>query len=275
MMGPVLLTGGMGFVGRQVLRSLLGQGEEVRLVVRMGNQEQLVPSQLVGSTVATPDMFAEDSEWWSDVCCGIDTVIHCAWHVEHGNYLHSPKNLDCLIGTLCLAKGAANAGVRRFIGVGTCEEYDQSGGLLSIDTPLRPQSVYGGSKAATFNILSHWFPARQVEFAWCRLFNLYGEGENSLRLASYVRAKLMAGDIAELTGGYQIRDYLDVAVAGDMISEVACGSVQGAVNICSGIPITVREFVERLADIYGGRELLKFGARPDNPFEAPIVYGLA
>ena len=63
MMGPVLLTGGMGFVGRQVLRSLLGQGEEVRLVIRKGKQEQLVPSQLVGSTVATPDMFAEDSEW--------------------------------------------------------------------------------------------------------------------------------------------------------------------------------------------------------------------
>lgn len=90
----------------------------------------------------------------------------------------------------------------------------------------------------------------------------------------YLRAKLMAGEVAELTSGKQVRDFLDVASAGDMICDVACGIEQGAVNICSGVPVTVRELAERLADEYGRRDLLRLGARMDNPLEAPYVVGI-
>lgn len=272
-MSATLLTGGTGFVGRQVMRRLLEQGKTVKLVIREGKHQTIVPPDFAGVVVATPDLFAEGSEWWSDVCSGVDTIIHCAWYADAGNYLHSPENLDCLIGTLKLAQGAATAGVRRFVGIGTCVEYDLSGGILSINTPLRPHTMYGAAKAATFTMLSQWLSARNIEFAWCRLFNLYGEGEDPRRLAAYVRAKLIAGDVAELTSGHQIRDFLDVADAGKLIIEIATGAKQGAFNICSGVPVTVREFAESLADLYGGRDLLKFGARPDNPLEAPIVCG--
>ena len=34
------------------------------------------------------------------------------------------------------------------------------------------------------------FPGSGVEFAWCRLFYLYGEGEDPRRLVPYVRAQL-------------------------------------------------------------------------------------
>ena len=272
-MGVVLLTGGLGFVGRQVLRKLGNMGFQVRLVVRKGNQEKLIPPQLNGSIVATSDLFAEDVGWWSEVCSGIDTVIHCAWYADPADYLVSPKNLDCLMGTLRLAQGGARAGVRRFVGIGTSVEYELSAGKLSVDTPLRPSTPYGGAKAAAFTMLSQWLPTQKVGFAWCRLFNLYGEGEDVRRLVPYLRAKLMAGEVAELTSGRQVRDFLDVTIAGDMICDVACGGEQGAVNICSGVPVSVRELAERIADEYGRRDLLHLGARKDNPLEAQYVVG--
>jgi nucleoside-diphosphate-sugar epimerase len=272
--GPVLLTGATGFVGRQVLRALADRGAVVRVVVREGKQGELTGLNFIEKVISTADLFAEGSAWWADACGSIDTVIHAAWHVEPATYLQSPKNLDCLAGTLQLAKGAAQAGVRRFTGIGTCFEYDLAADKLSVHSPLRPLTPYAGAKTAAFMALSQWLPQQGVEFAWCRLFYLYGEGENERRLVPYLRAKLMAGEPAELTSGRQIRDYLNVRDAGRMIVEAAFGAEQGPVNICSGRPITVRQLAEQIADEYGRRDLLRFGARPDNLIDPPRVVGV-
>lgn len=274
MTGITLLTGATGFVGRQVLGALIRKGIRVRVVVREGKQAQLEMQECIDSIVTTPDMFAECSDWWAKVCKDIDTVVHVAWYAEPGKYLQSAKNIDCLIGTLQMAKGAVQAGVRRLVGVGTCFEYDLAGGLLSIDTPLRPLTPYAGAKAAAFMVLFQWLPPLEIEFAWCRLFYLYGEGEDERRLVPYLRSKLAAGDAAELTSGSQIRDFLDVCEAGQMIADVALSNQQGAVNICSGTPISVRQLAEEVADEFGRRDLLKFGTRPDNLVDPPYVVGV-
>jgi len=273
MTGIVLLTGATGFVGRQVLRVLGERGVHVRVVVREGKQSQLEHPEAIESVVTTQDLFTESADWWANVCKGIDTIIHVAWYAEPGKYLESTKNLDCLVGTLQLAKGAGQASVKRFIGIGTCAEYDLSGGPLSIETPLRPSTPYAGAKAAAFIALSQWLPQQGVEFAWCRLFYLYGEGEDPRRLVPYLRNKLAAGEPAELTSGSQIRDFLDVREAGRMIVETALGDEQGPVNICSYDPISVRQLAEQIADEYGRRDLLRFGFRPENLFDPECVVG--
>ena len=58
-----------------------------------------------------------------------------------------------------------------------------------------------------------------------------------------------------------------------MIADTALGTRQGPVNICSGRPVTVRQLVEQIADEYGRRDLLRFGARPDNEVDPPRVVG--
>jgi nucleoside-diphosphate-sugar epimerase len=270
----VLLTGATGFVGRQVLLALLARGRRVRPVVRAGRQGEIASSAAIDSVVASPDIFAESSAWWAEVCRGADTVIHVAWYAEPGRYLESARNAACLAGTLRLAQGAIAAKVRRFVGIGSCFEYDLGAGYLSVATPLRPTTAYGRAKVEAFTALSRRLPGEGVEFAWCRLFYLYGEGEDGRRLVPYLRARLEAGEPAELSSGTQVRDFLDVREAGGMIADVALGAGQGPVNICSGKAVTVRALAERIADEYGRRDLLRFGARPENRIDPPVVVGV-
>jgi nucleoside-diphosphate-sugar epimerase len=274
MTGIVLLTGATGFVGRQVLLALAERSVQIRTVVRDGKQSEIAKINRIETIVTTPDMFAESADWWGDVFKDIDTVIHVAWYAEPGLYLQSAKNLDCLTGTLQMAKGAALARVRRFVGIGTCFEYDLTKGMLDVDTALLPLTPYAAAKAAAFMALEQWLPPQGVEFAWCRLFYLYGEGEDERRLVPYLRAQLAAGEPAELSMGSQTRDFLDVYEAGRMIVESALSDERGAINICSGVPITVRQLAEQIADEYGRSDLLKFGARTNNLVDPPVVVGV-
>lgn len=269
-----LVTGATGFVGRQVLRALGERSRKIRVVVRTGSEDRLPRMRPIEAVIATRDLFAEDSAWWAKACRGVDTVIHVAWYAEPGQYLQSPKNSECLAGTLHLAYGAIEAQVRRFAGVGTCFEYDLDVGTLRVDTPLKPMTPYAEAKVAVYRTLSQQLPAKGVEFVWCRLFYLCGEGEDERRLVPYLHARLRAGEPVALTSGMQIRDYLDVRDAGRMIVDAALGTVQGPVNICSGIPVTVRQLAERIADEYGRRDLLQFGVRPDNLVDPPRVVGV-
>ena len=270
----ILITGATGFVGRQVLRRLLEHDVLVTAVVRAGSEHRLKAHEKITSLVTSVDIFSEHADWWAKTCQRTDLIIHCAWYAEPGQYLQAAVNLDCLRGTLDLAKGAATAKVRRFVGIGTCVEYDLSFGELSVETPLRPLTAYAGAKAAAYLSLSQWLPTQSMEFVWCRLFYLYGEGEDDRRLVPYLRKKLAAGGVAELTSGNQIRDFMDVRDAGRMIADVSLSDEVGATNICSGIPVSVRQLSERIADEYGRRDLLRFGARPENLTDPARVVGL-
>jgi nucleoside-diphosphate-sugar epimerase len=268
----ILLTGSTGFVGRQVLNELLKSDFHVRCVVRKENR--LPASKLIESFVTTQDLFQEEEGWWAKVLEGVATIIHVAWFAEPGKYLNSPKNLDCLIGTLRLAKAAAQSGVRRFVRIGTCAEYQFSDSDLSTETPLDPLSPYAGAKAAAFMSLSRWLPNEGMAFAWCRLFYLYGEGEDARRLVPSIHNQLRAGKPVNLTSGAQIRDFMDVKEAGKQIARVALGEFVGPANICSGIPVSVRQLAEKIADQYDRRDLLQFGARPDNLLDPSRVVGV-
>ncbi|CUH87151.1 dTDP-glucose 4,6-dehydratase [Phaeobacter sp. CECT 5382] len=272
-MKRVLLTGATGFVGLPTARALLDAGCEVICTLRPGTLDKL--EGIAVETLECDDIFAQSADWWAKACQGVDTVIHLAWYAEPGKYLPSEKNLDCLAGTLALAKGAAQAGVRRFVGVGTCFEYDLSDGHLSVDnTAIAPLTPYAAAKAATNTMLQSWFRQQGISYLWARLFYLYGAREDARRLVPYLHAQMQAGQPADLTSGTAVRDYMDVDDAAKLLVQEALGDRVGATNICSGQGVTIRELAEQIADQYDRRDLLNFGARPDNLTDPPIVVGL-
>jgi dTDP-6-deoxy-L-talose 4-dehydrogenase (NAD+) len=272
-----LITGATGFVGRHILLQLLkiSKPDDFTVVVRANKRACISDISNDFRIIETKDLFSESVQWWEGATEGVDIVIHCAWYVEPQKYLQSDINLNCLKGTISLAQGAINSGVKRFLALGTCFEYDLAGGYLSVNTPLNPQTVYAASKVAAFLTLEQLFLSRKVMFNWCRLFYLFGEGEDYRRLYPHIMSNLKNDQIVELTSGSQIRDFLEVSQAASQIVSVIYSNQTGPVNICSGVPITVREFAENIANKLGNKEhLLRFGARKSNFMDPSIVVGI-
>lgn len=272
-MKHILLTGASGFVGRQILKALKARGHHVTVTQRPG--KALPEGYAADRVILTGDLFAESEGFWAEALSGIDCLIHAAWYVEPGKYLDSAKNLDCVNGTLSLAKGAVAAGVTHMVGIGTCMEYRLPSDHLDVSQPLEPATLYAASKLALFQILGHYFAKTGTGFSWCRLFYLYGEGEYPQRLVPYVRAGLARGEVVKLSAGTQLRDFLDVAEAGRQIADVIATGQQGPINICSGKAITIRALVEAIADEYGRRDLLAFGTAAIHPSDPAAVVGIS
>lgn len=270
----MLVTGASGFVGTQIVRQLAGNGHTVRLVARPEAARRLAVNFPGSAIVECEDLFAQSAEWWAETCAGVNAIIHAAWYVNPADYLDSEQNAACVSGSFKMAQGAARAGVSHFVGVGTCMEYALPSDRLDINSPTAPSTVYGACKLALFEILNGLFEDTDVRFSWCRLFYLYGEGENEKRLYPYLRRCLEAGEKAQLGSGTQLRDYLDVEVAGARIADVIDTGQVGAINICSGHAVSIRQFAEGIADRYGRRDLLEFGFHQPHPRDPSAVVGV-
>ena len=78
----------------------------------------------------------------------------------------------------------------------------------------------------------------------------------------------------DLTSGQQVRDFMDVDEVGDKIVKLLKVEHTGPINICSGNPVSVKEFCQKIAIQENKQHLLKFGARKDNAFDPDEVYGI-
>jgi nucleoside-diphosphate-sugar epimerase len=273
----LLLTGATGFVGKQILQHLSKVDVEIILIVRKKSEEEaliLKSIKNVVSIIKTDDMFKESSDWWASKCKDIDIVINAAWYAEPGSYYTSLNNIDCLRGTLNLAEGCILSDVKKFVGIGTCAEYEVSNKPIPHDGPLKPHTLYAAAKLATYQMLDQIFNYHGISFSWCRLFYLFGEGEDERRLVPYITNKLTNGEIAELSSGSQVRDFIDVSIAGQIIGDLALSEKNGAINVCSGEPKTIRRHAIEIAKELKRQDLLYFGAREDNPLEPKYMVGI-
>jgi dTDP-6-deoxy-L-talose 4-dehydrogenase (NAD+) len=256
----ILLTGASGFVGRSILSSLIDLGLKIKIIVRNDDNRLSPFIPHIAEIYYTDDLFSETGDRLYEFCKGVDIVIHAAWYAEPGKYLESPLNQTCLYGTEVLALAAIRAGISKFVGIGTCFEYDLSEAMQSISTPLKPISFYAKCKVNTYIRLDQIFSEANLSFSWCRIFYLYGESEDSRRLTPFVRQNLIDGELVNLGSGDAVRDFLDVRIAGQMIVEIATQeNCVGAFNICSGLPITIKEYCEKIAREFGRVDLLRFG----------------
>ena len=68
---------------------------------------------------------------------------------------------------------------------------------------------------------------------------------------------------------------MDVTEAGKKIAGISLTDQIGPINLCSGIPVTVRQLVEKIAAEYGRKDLLRFGERDDNIYDPLSVIGVS
>lgn len=252
--GKILVTGGSGFIGRQVTNELRQMGHTPFVVARNPN------SLDSGVEVRhTEDLFSADKEELTRLLDGMDSVVHLAWHVDPFDYMHSDANWRCLIGSVNLALVSREMEIEHFTGIGTCLEYDQRHSVCSPTTPLEPDSIYGAAKTSQLYALKGVFHGSKTALAWARPFFIYGEGENPERLVPHIRSQISQGSFPSLRSPTAIRDYLDVAEVGRRIAKIADLRLTGVHNICSGKPISVFELARGIALEMGREDLVEEG----------------
>jgi nucleoside-diphosphate-sugar epimerase len=269
----VLLTGAAGFIGAQIARALLERGAEVHAVVIDRADIARLAAIESSITIHEADLLEADARGRVVDNVKPELCVHASWYAVPGKYLESKENLNHLGASLDLATRLVEAGCKRFVGLGTCFEYDlrATTAPLSETSPTGPTFLYSTSKLALYDMLSAYAKLAPTSFAWCRVFYPYGPMEAPERLVPHVIGKLLSGAFADTSEGAQVRDYLHVADVGAAIATVALSDVQGAINIGSGVPVAVREVVETIARICKATDRVRYGAVPYRPGDPMYV----
>lgn len=264
----ILVTGSSGFVGRQVINQLIRQ--DVAVVGSSRTAVEFGGAQHVATDLTMPGAAAALIEQVRPT-----HLLHLAWNAVPGKFWNAADNLDWCAASLALVRAFHAAGGKRAVLAGSCAEYDWTtdGRLDEHISPTNPATLYGVSKDALRRIVLRDAVQHGHSVAWGRIFWLYGPGEGPGRLVSDVASALCGGREPAVSEGMQRRDFLHVAdVAGAFVA--ALGSdYQGIFNVCSGSAVAVRDVVHCLAKAMERPENVRFGARPTNLNEPPLLYG--
>ena len=266
----VLVTGASGFIGQHMPALLQARGYETHVTARGTLPET------AGITAHGVDLLRQDEAQRLIKDLRPAIIIHTAWYVAHGRFWTAPENTDWLEASTALAAYAAEAGTRRFVGIGTCAEYTTEAGDDAYPWPetrrIAPATPYGEAKATLARRLKEMAEGRaRFSFAWVRLFHLFGPGENPARLVPSIMLALREGREAQCASGRPVRDFISTRNAAAAIAALATSDVTGPVNIGSGAPISIAAMARLIAHISGRPDLLKLGALPDRPNEAPYM----
>jgi nucleoside-diphosphate-sugar epimerase len=267
----VLITGASGFVGSHVARLLVAEGCEVHALVRESSNrwriQDILPSMYLWQSdlVAFENVNAYLQEIKPELC------IHLAWYAVPGKYLNSKENLDSIQASLNLFSQLAELGCKRFVGIGTCFEYDLSLGYLSESSLTKPITLYAATKVALSTILQQFAQITEMEVAWIRLFYQYGPMEDERRLIPGIISSLLRDEVVKTTKGEQIRDFLHIEDVASAIWAVAKSNVSGVVNVGSGQPVTVGQIALELGNLLGKPDLIHLGALPYRPNDPMFI----
>lgn len=252
------MTGAGGFIGRQCVPELLNRGYEVHAVSSHPNASH-------GQRVHwhSCDLMNEESVEELVTDTHPSHLLHLAWYTRPGEFWASWENLRWLGAGVALLRAFAKSGGQRAAFAGTCAEYDWRFARCNEElTPTNPATLYGVCKKALSEVAMQFGQISGISVAWGRLFYLYGPHEASGRLIPSIARGILRRRPIPCTTGEQLRDYLHVQDAAAALVVLLDSGFEGAANIGSGRPITIREIVEKFAAALGGSELLEWGKIP-------------
>ncbi|MGV3575868.1 MAG: NAD-dependent epimerase/dehydratase family protein [Devosia sp.] len=212
----IFITGGSGYVGRNLIRHFVGRGIPVTALARSPKSERTVAE--LGATPFSGDLLGTDLTRGMEGC---DALIHAAADTDHGPGTESQQRVN-EEGTRVVFKTARAAGIQRAIHLSTESVLADGRPLVNVDEhhplPRRPAGSYSRSKAAaercalSFNGGGMDVVAVRPRFVWGR--------DDTTALPNLLGA-VKSGQFAWISGG----DYLTTT------THIA--------NLCHGIELAI------------------------------------
>jgi dTDP-glucose 4,6-dehydratase len=222
----VLITGGMGFIGSNFVRLILGERPgwtvwNLDLLTYAGNPENLAdlaPSaeregryRFVRGDIADADLLADVTN-----TVRFDAIVHFAAesHVDRSIQSAIPFVRTNVLGTQVLLDAARGAGIARFVHVSTDEVYgdlEPDDPPFSERTPIRPSSPYSASKAASDHLVLAHHRTHGMDVVVTRCSNNYGPYQFPEKLIPLMITNALAGrDLPVYGQGENVRDWIHV-----------------------------------------------------------------
>jgi UDP-glucose 4-epimerase len=257
----VLVTGGAGFIGSNLVHALAAAGETVRVLddFSTGRAENLAG---VGGRVEVVEGDVRDQDHVRGALAGVEVVYHLAALPSVARSVADPRashsvNVD---GTLNLLLAARDAGVRRLVYASSSSVYGDTPVLPKHEAmPVSPRSPYAAAKLAGeayCRALACVYPLETVSL---RFFNVFGPRQDpQSQYAAVVPlfvTRMLAGLPAEITGdGGQTRDFTYVAnvVEACRLAAAAGPEASGeAMNVGCNDRISVLELARIVGELTG------------------------
>lgn len=270
-MARILITGGDGFVGSRCVDALCHAGHHV-IIARHQSKHKSDDKPLTEQVcfdIFKPDMIREAIKTSKP-----DVLLHMAWDVTPGQFVTADSNVEWQNASCHLIKECIQAGCSKIVTAGSSAEYLWNDETMKEGiNEVSNGSLYGASKLAFFLCCKALCDKYQASYTHGRIFYTYGPGEHPMRIFPYVINQLIHHEKAFVSHGMQIRDYLyvdDVAAAFTTLVE---SKSLGAVNISSGIGVTLKECFLMMEELTGENNSTCFGAVSANANEPGVIVG--
>ncbi|MBK8781211.1 MAG: NAD-dependent epimerase/dehydratase family protein [Anaerolineales bacterium] len=252
-----LVTGGAGFIGSHITRTLLERGNQVRILDNFSSGKR---ENLKGLDVELIEGDLRDASKVVEAVKGMDIVFHEAAFVSVPESMEKP--LECLdvnvTGTSIVFEAARKAGVKRVVIASSAAVYGDSEAYpLSEETPLRQLSPYATSKRIDEKYAELFTNQFGLEVAALRYFNVYGPRQrpDSMYAAAvpiFIRRMLDNKPITIYGDGGQTRDLVNVrdVVQANLLASEHPAAPGKIFNVCTGVETRLLDLLDILYEIF-------------------------
>ena len=268
-MQKVIVTGGAGFIGSNLVDKLIERGIKVTIIDNLstGKIENVNPK----AKLHILDISRHKNQI-EKLMADVDVVFHTAAKARVQPSIKDPitYNEQNVTGTLNILFAAHNAGVKRVIYSASSSAYGNATKFPTSEThPTNPLSPYGLQKYIGEQYCKMFSQVYGLDTVSLRYFNVYGnrmsfEGAYKLVLAVFTEQMLKNKPLTITNTGEQRRDFTwveDVVEANILAAEYP-NKLNGEVfNIGNGNNMSINE----VADIFGGEK--QYGKQVIEPFE--------
>lgn len=258
--GPILVTGASGFIGANLMRTLLKFRKDV-----YGTSTTIRPwrlADLPAEQVIVTDLLVEHNlqELLSTVrpMTVFDNVAYGAYSFEADAELIYRTNINYAVRMITALQ---QRGIHRYVHAGSSSEYGDNAAGAREEMPLYANSHYSVTKAAIANLIQFYGRKHDFPGVNLRLYSIYGPLEDSARLIPTLIASGVAGKLPPFVNPETSRDfvYIDDAVGAfiDAALNLPVEKYGESFNIGSGTKTTIGEVVAI------AREMFAITAEPE------------